>query len=411
MPPHTHNNVHQLRPDDDDLNVEVYAISALLDKDTWEAASAGITADMFLTYRKAFEWCDDYVSTSGTPPPVDVVMRRFPDLAYIPGYDLGFAAKELRNEHAERLARIYLHQAAQDVAKGDLASYRQRLLAAATEARPTVTSVDITDDKVWEEVNDGEGLMVDDGMLGAMTKGIRPGDFWVFAARLGTGKSYRMLKCGLKAVELGAHVTYFSMELTAPQVAVIASKMMNKGKVLPPAQMREQFEASGGRFSVVDPSMTTITPDLVASAKKDQPSLAIVDHVGLMHSSRGARNSDDWRIAQEISNTLKEVALSQKLPIIAASQINREGSRSKTAPEAHHLANTDALGQDADLVLTMRRASERVIVNRLAKNRWDKTDVMWYSKFLPAEGFLADVSASQAKDLIAQDMEKHEAQL
>ena len=326
-------------------------------------------------------------------------------------YNLDFAVRELKDAHAERLARIHLHAAAQDVARGDLSAYRRRLLAATAESTPEVVPVSVGDPDLWRTGGEAPGLTIDEGMLHAQTGGIRPGDLWLYAARLAAGKSWRLVDAAVRAALEGVCVTYFSLEMTALQVARRAADIVGGGKPVSAATLAETFEAAGGALKVFDPSHGRTTPDLVASAAGDGDRLAVVDHLGLMFSNKGTRSIDDWRIAADISNTLKEVALSYKLPVLAAAQINRTGASSVTAPAAHQLAGTDAYGQDADVILTMRRASERVLVNRLAKNRWGRSEVMWYTRFLPASGQFTDLPTSTAHEWMATDDDSKESQL
>jgi hypothetical protein len=410
--PQSQSNVRPLRPQDaDEINVEALALSALLTEETWKAPIMGVTDEMFVSFGPVFEWCASYATTAGSTPPIEVVASKFPQLEIVAGYNLDFAVKELKTAHAERVARIYLHAAAQDLSRGDLGAYRRHLLAATKETTPEVRPVSITDTSLWVTQTTDVGLHLDEGMLTAMTGGIREGDLWLYAARLAVGKSWRLVDSAVYAALAGTCVTYFSLEMTAAQVARRAADIIGGGAPTGAGKLAAALEKSGGALNVFDPSHGRATPDMVASAAGDGSRLAVVDHLGLMFSNKGTRSIDDWRIAADISNTLKEVALAHKLPILAAAQINRTGVSSSTAPAAHQLAGTDAYGQDADIILTMRRASERVLVNRLAKNRWGRAEVMWYTRFLPATGQFTDLPSSTAQEWIATDADKAESQL
>jgi hypothetical protein len=413
MPSHHSATVHQLRPsaDPDEVNVEALALSALLSHDQWRAPAMGVTDEMFVTFGRVFEFCDAYArSANGSCPPLEVVSARFPELEIVPDYSLDFAVKELKDAHVDRVARIHMHAAATALAKGDMAGYRAQLLAATKESAPEVRPISVADEELWNQKGPS-GYDVDDGLLTAFTGGIKPGDFWLFAARLAAGKSWRLVDVAMYVALQGVKVTYFSLEMTAPQVAHRALNILGKGRPVATRDLRKALEEAGGDLSVFDPSHGRTTPDVIASAAGDGPRLAVIDHLGLMFSSKGTRSIDDWRVAADISNTVKEVALSYKLPVLGAAQINRTGASSLTAPAAHQLAGTDAYGQDADVIMTMRRASERVMVNRLAKNRWGQAEKMWYSKFIPASGEFGDLPTSTAHEWMAGDDDRNESQL
>ena len=88
-------------------------------------------------------------------------------------------------------------------------------------------------------------------------------------------------------------------------------------------------------------------------------------------------------------------------PVLAAAQLNRLGARLSGQPTIAELAQSDAIGQDADFVLMQRRMSNGpVMVNSVAKNRHGLTDgVMFWTKFDPDYGMFREIDRDTAEDL------------
>jgi replicative DNA helicase len=108
-----------------------------------------------------------------------------------------------------------------------------------------------------------------------------------------------------------------------------------------------------------------------------------------------------------ISNVLKEIATTNSLPIISAAQINREGDTGGSKPpKVKNLSQSDALGQDADVVVTMKRLSKTVMIYSLEKNRHGESDVLWYSRYLPNDGRFEEIKFERARDMVEADEDK-----
>ena len=88
-------------------------------------------------------------------------------------------------------------------------------------------------------------------------------------------------------------------------------------------------------------------------------------------------------------------------PILGAAQINRDGDSGRNPPDVKNLAGTDALGQDADVVVTMRAKPKDVAaVFALPKNRHGPAKMRWWTKFDVNNGDFAEITEDQAEDLV-----------
>ena len=104
----------------------------------------------------------------------------------------------------------------------------------------------------------------------------------------------------------------------------------------------------------------------------------------------------------ELSGEIKGIAMRYEIPVVAAAQINRMAI-GNDLPGAEHLAASDAIGQDADCVITMKQQSQRVIKMKLAKFRHGQDGQEWYNEFAPNSGRFEEVSGDTARDLIDED--------
>ena len=126
----------------------------------------------------------------------------------------------------------------------------------------------------------------------------------------------------------------------------------------------------------------------------------MVDYIGLAKTDDGRRAVQDWRNVAEISNQLKEIALAKSTRIISASQINRDGAGPSPRPPAlHTLAQSDHLGNDGDVVLTMKRYGIGAGVFSVEKNRHGPSQNLFYTLYDPNRGDFSEISSDRANDI------------
>jgi hypothetical protein len=165
-------------------------------------------------------------------------------------------------------------------------------------------------------------------------------------------------------------------------------------------ELKERLDACGGDLDLHTPADGPVSPSVIAS-RASEYDLVAVDYVGLMAADGGGRAVDDWREMAKISNALKTIALSQKTAVLAAAQINRDGETGTGPPKVKNLAQSDALGQDGDVVLTMRAKPHNVATHfSIEKNRHGPSGVHFHTTFDPDRGVYTEVSADHAEDLV-----------
>lgn len=392
---------------------EALFISALVDSKSYIPGAYGIRDEQLKGHRPVHEFCMKYQEEAKTAPPHELLFSKFPAFPYLADVSPAWAATQLAEAHTNRMLRKAMTQASKSIADDANQEAIDILKNAISAVAPAVSNgVDVADMSILEEVANIEMCPVPDGTISSLTGGIAPGDLWYVAARLGIGKSWRLVQHAIAAAEAGWDVAYFSLEMPAKSVLDRIHRIALRDWKKPwfeldlktRGELMEKWAHKSGTISVFDPTSGRCDAAVVGAVAAPR-TLVIVDYIGLMYTNNGQRSIEDWRSAATISNQLKEVALEQNVPIIAAAQINRAGDKENGMPSAANLAQSDALGQDADALVTIKRYSRRVVMNSLTKYRHGESGARWYSQFEPGKGLLHDITPEKANTLRAEDEE------
>lgn len=96
------------------------------------------------------------------------------------------------------------------------------------------------------------------------------------------------------------------------------------------------------------------------------PDIVVVDGVYLMGG--GGRGEAMWERVTGISRELKQLAMTAQLPIIGVHQASRAAIGKRV--DVENASYSDAIGQDADLVLGMNQEDDGSSYVEAVKNRW-----------------------------------------
>ena len=411
-----------------DHSPEALFISALVDSGKYIPGIYGIKSEQIIGHKPVHMFCMKHQEQCNEAPSVAVLKQKYPKFPYIENANPQWAASELSDAHTNRVLRIATSSASESLAEYANDQAVSILQAGLQKIQPAVgMGVDMMDLSYLDNQSELQMCPVPKGMLTTVTGGIASGDLWFVAARLGIGKSWRLIQHAIAAQEAGWNVAFFSLEMSAAQVMDRMHRVVLKDFKEPWFPYNEltveekakrnslldkwsQKHKNLGIVSLFDPSKGRCDASVISSVS-DVNTLIIVDYVGLMHTSSGVRAIEDWRAMATISNQLKEVALNRNVPIIAAAQINRSGAGSDRTPGAEHLAQSDALGQDADALVMLKKDSKRVMVNSLTKYRHGESGAKWYTQFEPAKAKLDDLSIERAMQLKMEDDENELSQL
>jgi hypothetical protein len=396
---------------------EALLLSSVLNtSDLSEALRRGVCPEHFTGYRAEWEFLTRYSRDYHDTPSLDVVLSVYPEFPYRTGAtEVAFFADQVIERHNHRSVKAMLLASADHLASGDLGqavSAMRSVSVTGTSLPPTdaVRSYCVADELDAERQN---AVPYPWATLQSHTGGMWPGDFAVFAARTTVGKSWGLIYAAVNAVMLGHTVRYYSLEMPTAQIVARVHAVLGNllgfrlshtalhhrsvDRILYKRLLAEMEKKVPGVFEVIDTSSGRITPASVANCTGVD--LVLVDHIGLMSQPDGRRAIEDWRVMATVSNMLKEVAISSAVPVLVASQINREGGRGKALPGIADLAQSDAIGQDADVLVTMRRMAGPVMKYALPKNRHGLNEVNFYGRFDPDYGRLSEITRETAEDL------------
>ena len=376
----------------------------------------GITEDMFYSFRPEFAWLASYSRLYSKHPTPDILVHKFPDFPYIEGAeDVAYAADELLQNHTRKLLVKHVAEATSHIQEGDIESAMMAISSFIPPQRSQPLPNDLADSTFLQDyATREETLGVPWKSLESMTGGIRKGDLWYVAARLSQGKSWVLGNFAATALMEGRRVKYYTLEMTRYQTLIRMHVLLGKmlGADVDHIAMRDRIydpmaykkllarikEEVPGELHIHDSSNGRVTPTNVAQDRDCD--LVIIDYAGLMSTPLGERAINDWRSMGVISNMLKEMALSTGVSIIAAAQINREGESSGAIPpKVHQLAQSDALGQDADVVVTHKQMCKSVMVYSAEKNRHGVAGQRFYTNFLPNRGDFEEIDKETAEDI------------
>lgn len=213
--------------------------------------------------------------------------------------------------------------------------------------------------------------------LDACLNGFRPGQLVVIAARPGMGKT--SLAANILhdvAIHQGKGVLFFSLEMTKNELAeriISFSSRVDLTRIrsvnLRPDDFQALFEAADEleRAPLYIDDRSVITPfDVMQTARRvkslmiakgEQIGLIVVDYIQIMKGG-GFTENRSLEVAQ-ITGGLKAIAKELGVPVIALSQLNREGSKrgagESRKPQLSDLRDSGAIEADADIVIFIHR--------------------------------------------------------
>lgn len=394
--------------DEAGLDSEQVYLAACCTAGVWEPQLHGVDRSMFVANVRAFDLVEQYVSAHGEPPPVELLTRQFPGFEVIPGVNPVWAAGNVMKA-AQRRALLQVAGDAVELLSGDADPLAAaQILAGAADVVPqTVTSVGtpISDTSLFVPPDYTGRIPVPDAHLQALTHGIGQGDYWVIAARLKQGKTWMLMRFAVEAMKAGLDVVFMSLEMTKMQAAERLHTLMLRSWTTPadPYERQEAVEhwlaKYGASLLLVDrsdhPMVTPATVGRYCTADR----LVIVDYIGLMTpSSAGGKDAADWAVMQSISRELRRVTLSTGGALLTAAQLNRQAGKS---PDVIHIAETDSIARDADVVLIMNRPYNAPVTRMtVGANRHGPSGDSWYTKFLPEIPDFGDITAHEADNKI-----------
>lgn len=215
---------------------------------------------------------------------------------------------------------------------------------------------------------------LDDFLCGGLTKP----ELTIVGARPGKGKSAFLLAAAMNAAKEGAHVGYFSLEMSAVQIGqreLAATSLINitkqrKGELterdwaaMTDGLTRLQDQGIDARLHIYQSFGLTIERlgNIARHAvRRGEMDMLVLDYIQLLRTTEKT-NAEHERLGR-ISKGLKQLALALDIPILTAAQVRRQSAddtkKGGRAPTLDELRGSGDLEQDADNVLLIHSPND-----------------------------------------------------
>ena len=239
-------------------------------------------------------------------------------------------------------------------------------------------------------------------MMNKITKGGLPNKTLnVVMAGTGVGKSLFMCHCAANNLMMGKNVLYISMEMSEEKIAeridanlmnLPIQELSNLPKDMYDKKVKSIRDKTTGKLIVKEyPTATAHTGHFrhllqELNLKKDFiPDIIYVDYLNICASARMRANSsvNSYTMVKSIAEEMRGLAVEFKLPIVTATQTNRQGFTS-TDVGLEDTSESFGLPATADLMVALISTEEleeldQIMVKQL-KNRYN--DPTYYRRFI-----------------------------
>lgn len=224
--------------------------------------------------------------------------------------------------------------------------------------------------------------------LDDITGGLAPQNMVTIMARTGMGKSWLNLLFIASAIIDGKKAILYPLEMQLTEVAYrlyvifnylhfrnqthLTHRNLTAGAISKTRikafldTLESEFE---GQLIVADIGKLheSYTPEKIeAEVQIHKPDMFWVDYLTLM---KPVSKVEGWEGVRQLSNAIKQIASRNNCVGGASAQVNRDALKANVfLPRPEHIAYGDAIGQDSDLILSIR-SKQKAMYYALVKNR------------------------------------------
>jgi replicative DNA helicase len=198
----------------------------------------------------------------------------------------------------------------------------------------------------------------------------------IIVAPTGFGKSIMLCKFGSWAVLKGFKVIHITHELSETRTAARydslighvgqSQRLTDIERVV--TKLNLVKDAYGENLRIKEFPTKTCTPnqlraylEKIRDFEDFKPDIVINDYLDLMVANNNAYPDNDYAAQKRVSEELRAVAQEYQVPIITASQTNREGADDKELIKGVDIAESFGKVMTADMIVTMGASSEERI--------------------------------------------------
>ena len=217
---------------------------------------------------------------------------------------------------------------------------------------------------------DAPGLPIGLRNIDARSGGAAPGQLWVVASRPGHGKSIILWQASVSLALAGHRGMFVSLEMGGNELAVRALASASgyaisslRGRLDPAviAHLRPTVDNLSRDHLLIRDSSASIE-EIVARTRSlhTRHGLAFlaVDYLQLIESSNAGRNASRADVVATITRRLKLLARELSIPVLTASQLNRENTKGDRRPKLSDLRESGSIEQDADVVILLHQEDD-----------------------------------------------------
>ncbi len=214
--------------------------------------------------------------------------------------------------------------------------------------------------------------------LDELTGGFMPAEYVLLIAKSGSGKSMGLINWANHASKNGYNVVYVSLEM--PQL-VIRERVLSLEAQIPFIKIKTQdltaeqlnkqtfvlkndIANRNGEFYIIDVpkcNVGLIEAQLRQLQQNMRIDIVFIDYLGMLKPEAYSKGKNGWEQMSEISEDVRGLARTLKIPVISAAQVNAEGMKKKSDDDL----------EIEDIALSKRIADPANLIVGLI---WDKTN-------------------------------------
>lgn len=385
-----------------------------------------IDSNYFTTYKKHFQFLNDYYEKYNQLPSKETFQSKFSDdfeWIFVSDSEKSIIDRLREAKLYRDLIDDYKHigelikDEKTDKAIEQMASLSQQYLKQSqTECIDLISNASLRYDSYIERVENPNkafvttGIKELDDILGGWDL---KNETAAICARTGFGKSWWLIYFAMAAARAGLRVGYYSgemeIDLVGYRLDAFLGNISNGALTHGNSDVKDQYKNYIDSLnSIVTGHIFCITPDMFdgsvtvsklrAFIEKYDIEFLCVDQFSLLDDQRHAKNPREQSV--NISKDLRALQRLKKIPILEAVQLNREDT-SENGPSTKNISESDRIGQDATTVLFIDRKSDNVIFT-IGKSRnartGDKLTYAWNPNFGTFYYIPSDVDAKNGED-------------
>lgn len=352
----------------------------LQDKDPTIIILNDLNVDYFSDYKQEFLFIKNHLDKYDLIPDLTTFLNSFPNFeVFEVNEPLQYLLEELVKDRNKRFLADNFNKVRTCIMNNDVDAAMQILMDASNQAVRvgSLQAVDLVNDTsrygTYLDVMDNHNKYfittgfkeLDDILSGWSVND----DLVTLCARNGVGKTWIMLKCAVAAAMEGRTVGIYSGEMSEDSIGyrvdTLISNLPNGSLVHGGASVKNSYrkflddinKIVPGRIFVVTPKQLNGSASvsiLKAFIHKYDLEILFVDQHSLMRDDRRAR--DRVEKANNISEDLKGLQSTERIPIIACAQQNR--TTTEGGFDTTQIANSDRIGQDSSVVLFIEKKDD-----------------------------------------------------